>query len=157
MKRIFTIGYEGASVDRFFDALHAAHVDTLLDVRELPLSRRRGFSKSAVKSAVEARGLAYRHEKLLGTPREIRHRLRADGDYPRFFRDFKRHLARHGFLLQRLAHDIKGNVALMCYEKDAMICHRWIVAEALGKLVGRRPVHLGVGGKVKNKSHRRTS
>jgi uncharacterized protein (DUF488 family) len=152
MKKLYTIGYEGTKLADFVKALRAAKVDVLLDVREIPISRRRGFSKSALGQAVEAIGIAYRHEKQLGSPKAIRHRLREDGDYKKFFREFGRHLDKQGDLLEALVQELKGNVALMCYEKDHTDCHRLSVAEALAELLGKTPIHLGVDDHAREES-----
>lgn len=144
MKNLFTIGYEGAALGDFMRALKTARIDVLLDVRELPISRRKGFSKTALGDALTQVGIAYRHEKQLGSPKTIRHRLREDGNYSRFFREFDRHLIEQSVLLKMLADELKGNVALMCYEKDHEECHRRSVADALAELVGKTPIHLGV-------------
>ncbi len=152
MKKLFTIGYEGAVLDDFVLALKGAKIDVLLDVRELPISRRKGFSKTALGKALHHAGIGYRHERQLGSPRTIRHRLRQDGNYPRFFRDFDRHLSGQGTLLQTLAAELRGNVALMCYEKDHEACHRRSVADALAELLGKTPVHLGVDDNARKAS-----
>jgi len=146
MKKLFTIGYEGAAPDDFMRALKAARIDVLLDVRELPISRRKGFSKTALGSALTEAGITYRHEKQLGSPKAIRHQLREDGNYPRFFREFDRHLIEQSALLETLTEELKGNVALMCYEKNHDECHRRSVADALAELLGKTPTHLGVDG-----------
>ena len=101
MQQLFTIGYEGAELDDFLAVLKAAGTDVLLDVRELPISRRRGFSKNALKTALAEAGIDYRHEKQLGSPKDVRHRLREDWDYNRFFRDFNKHLKKQMALLDR--------------------------------------------------------
>jgi len=44
---LFTLGYEGLTIEAFIARLQAAQVKTVVDVRELPLSRKKGFSKSA--------------------------------------------------------------------------------------------------------------
>src|SRR3954465_10147645 len=75
--RIFTIGYEGATVGEFLDALREAGVERLIDVRALPLSRRPGFSKSPLRAALEEAGIEYVHLKALGTPAEGRSAARA--------------------------------------------------------------------------------
>lgn len=152
MKKLFTIGYEGAALDDFMRALKAAKIDVLLDVRELPISRRKGFSKTALGDALTEAGIGYRHEKQLGSPKTIRHRLREDGNYPRFFRDFDRHLIEQSTLLETLVEELKGNVALMCYEKDHKECHRRSVANALAELLGKTPVHLGVDNHAREAS-----
>jgi hypothetical protein len=43
-----TIGYEGADVDDFVATLRSAGIRRLIDVRELAISRRRGFAKRAL-------------------------------------------------------------------------------------------------------------
>ena len=91
--QILTIGYEGTSLADFLATLKAAGVQRLLDIRELPISRRKGFSKSALSKALAETGIAYCHERALGSPREIRYRLREDGDLARFFSDFREYLA----------------------------------------------------------------
>ena len=55
--RIFTIGYEGATVGEFLDAVKRAGVSQVIDVRALPLSRRPGFSKSPLRAALEEAGI----------------------------------------------------------------------------------------------------
>ena len=144
MKKLFTIGYEGAALDDFMHALKMAKINVLLDVRELPISRRKGFSKTALGDALTEAGITYRHEKQLGSPKLIRHRLREDGNYPRFFREFDQHLNKQLTLLKTLAAVLKGNVALMCYEKNHEECHRRSVAHALAGLLDKTPIHLGV-------------
>ena len=144
MKKLFTIGYEGATLDDFMRVLKVAKIDVLLDVRELPISRRKGFSKTALGGALTEAGIRYRHEKQLGSPKTIRHRLREDGNYSRFFREFNRHLIEQLTLLEALTEELKGNVALMCYEKNHEKCHRRSVADALAELLGKTPIHLGV-------------
>lgn len=129
-------------------ALKAAKIDVLLDIRELPISRRKSFSKTALGGALYELGIRYRHEKRLGSPKDIRHRLREDGNYSRFFREFDRHLFQQSALLETLAEELKGNVALMCYEKDHEECHRRSVANALAELLGKTPVHLGMNDTV---------
>jgi uncharacterized protein (DUF488 family) len=136
--RIFTIGYEGASTDRFLKTLKAAGITRLLDVRELPLSRRQGFSKSALSTILERAGIDYQHERALGAPRRLRHRLREDKDLSRYFAEFHEYLATQGALLDVLARSLTGAVALLCYERNPAECHRSVVAAALARrLKGR--------------------
>ena len=144
MKQIFTIGYEGADLGEFGATLQKAKIDVLLDVRELPISRRRGFSKTALREALQAGGLDYRHERQLGSPKDLRHRLREDKNYRYFFRAFERHLAKQASLLEQLTDELEGNVALMCYERNYQLCHRSAVAQALATLTDLTPNHLGV-------------
>lgn len=144
MKRLYTIGYEGADLADFLNTLKHAKARVLLDVREIPISRRKGFSKTALKTALAGVGIDYRHERQLGSPKQIRHRLREDWDYKRFFRDFGRHLDKQSDLLTLLTQELKGNVVLMCYEKDHTECHRSSVVNELADRLGLEPIHLNV-------------
>jgi uncharacterized protein (DUF488 family) len=142
--QILTIGYEGTSLGDFLSTLKAAGVQLLLDIRELPISRRKGFSKSALSAALAEAGIAYSHERALGSPREIRYRLREDGDLARFFSDFREYLATQRTLLDTLAQTTTGAVALLCYERNHAECHRSVVAEALARRSQSTVRHLTV-------------
>lgn len=146
LKQIITIGYEGADLSDFLATLELLGVKTLLDIRELPISRRKGFAKTALREALHSVGIDYRHEPQLGSPKAVRHQLREDGDYDRFFRDFGRHLKKQDALLASLASELSGTVALLCYERDHETCHRKAVASALGEIAGLKPKHRGVQG-----------
>lgn len=144
MKNIMTIGYEGSSIDDFLATLVKAKVNVLLDVREIPVSRRKGFSKKALAEHVASVGIAYRHERDLGSPKEIRHQLHADGDYTTYFRSFSKYIESQRPLLEELACELDGNVALVCYERDPATCHRSVVAKRLELMTGLTTKHLGV-------------
>ena len=142
--QLFTIGYEGVSLADFLATLKAAGVQQLLDIRELPISRRKGFSKTALSTALADSGIAYSHERALGSPRALRHRLRDDGDLARFFEDFRAYLATQRSLLDTLARTTAGAVALLCYERDHCECHRSIVSAALARRSQTTVEHLTV-------------
>lgn len=144
MKVIYTIGYEGAELRDFIATLKANKVGTLLDVRELPISRRKGFSKAALQCALGEAGINYRHERALGSPKPIRHQLHADGDYAQFFSSFTAYLDSQKPLLATLAKELKGGVALMCFERDPATCHRSVVAKHLQAITDLSVKHLGV-------------
>ena len=144
MKGLFTIGYEGVSLDEFLTTLEDSEIDILLDIRELPISRRKGFSKSTLSEALIECDIDYRHERQLGSPKKIRHKLREDGNYKSFFRAFEKHLKRQTGLLGELTEELNGNVALMCYEKDHTLCHRFSVVNTLADMLGLTPIHLEV-------------
>ncbi len=144
LEHVVTIGYEGADFSDFLATLETLGVDTLLDVREIAMSRRKGFAKTALRTGLTSVGIDYRHEPRLGSPKTMRHQLRGDGNYPRFFRDFERYLATQHALLESLVDELSGTVALLCYERDHTTCHRNVVANALRTLTGIVPKHHGV-------------
>ncbi len=95
MSAILTIGYEGASIEEFVTTLKLAEIDVLIDVRDVPISRKRGFSKGALSSTVEAVGIKYLHLRDLGDPKPGREAARR-GDVQTFERIFNAHLMRNG-------------------------------------------------------------
>ena len=144
MKKLFTIGYEGAQLADFLATLACHRVSVVVDVRELPLSRRKGFSKNRLAAALATVGILYRHERALGAPRDIRHRLRDGGNLVTYFRGFERYLSTQAVSLEDVAETCMGNVALLCFERDYTMCHRSSVARELGRLADLVPVHLEV-------------
>ena len=90
--QIFTLGYEGLSLAAFLRQLSAAGVETVVDVRDLPLSHKPGFSKRPLSEGLARAGIDYRHMKALGAPKPIRDRLRKAGDRSAFFKEFRAHL-----------------------------------------------------------------
>jgi uncharacterized protein (DUF488 family) len=130
---IWTIGYEQATLDAVIGALAEARVEVLADIRYLPLSRRPGFSKSALAAAVREAGIEYRHIKPLGTPAEGRAAAKR-GDHDTLARVYADQLELPEALaamaeLRALASERR--VALLCYERDADACHRRLLIEAL--------------------------
>lgn len=130
-KHLYTCSYEGQNIDGFLKRLRDVGVKTLVDVRELPLSRKAGFSKTALAAALSTQGIAYAHMPQLGCPKDIRDRYKADGNWARYTLDFNRHLARQIAAVTELAH-IAGATAtaLLCFEADFNRCHRTFVARA---------------------------
>ena len=124
--RIFTIGYEGTTMDEFLAALKAAGVERLIDVRALPLSRRPGFSKSPLRAALEEAGIEYVHLKALGTPAEGRSAARA-GRHDDLERIYAAQLELPEAIVQgaqMLELAAEKPSALLCFERDHEHCHR---------------------------------
>lgn len=144
MTRLFTIGYESVTLEGFLATLVSAGVNLLLDVRELPISRRKGFSKTALRLALETAGIDYRHERDLGSPRVIRNKLREDGNFFSFETQFEAYLQTKTALLDSITAELEGAVALMCFERNWRECHRKIVASHLAKRTDTTVQHLQV-------------
>lgn len=131
---LFTIGYEGADPDRLAAALTAAGVATVADVRAVALSRKRGFSKSALRDGLAERGLGYAHLRALGTPKAGREAARA-GDAAAMRRIFCAEVldvSGGPEALDALA-ELAGAAptCLLCFERDPAGCHRRILTERL--------------------------
>jgi uncharacterized protein (DUF488 family) len=146
MSIIFTIGYEGASLEDFVATLRESGIQGVLDVREVAQSRRRGFSKNALADALSKADIAYTHLRQLGDPKEGREAARR-GDLAAFQSIFQDHLqlAETKAALAAAA-DIcqKATTVLLCFERNPQLCHRTLVARRLTELCSLSVRHLGV-------------
>ena len=131
--RIFTIGYEGATVAEFVAALHKAGVERVIDVRALPLSRRPGFSKTPLKGALAEAGIDYVHLKALGTPSDGRTAARA-GRHADMARIYAGQLELPEAMVQSaqmLEFATEKPSALLCMEREPEHCHRSLLLKAV--------------------------
>ncbi|HEY4773075.1 MAG TPA: DUF488 domain-containing protein [Steroidobacteraceae bacterium] len=140
-----TIGYAGLSIVEFLAALQANRIELVVDVRELPLSHKKGFSKRALQVHLSRKQIRYVHARELGCPRAIRlrfsRRYRSAREWQRFEQAFKGYLAGQGAALTALGATVaESRSALLCVEADPRFCHRSIVAQAVARLT-RAPVH----------------
>lgn len=144
--KLATIGYQGLSITDFFAILLENQVKTLIDVRELPLSRKPGFSKTALAKQASDLGLHYVHLGNLGCPREIRHEYREDNDWERYTRRFLAHLHTQKHEIENLLKIASMEMAcLLCFEANPQRCHRCYVANATAQIAGTdlEIIHLG--------------
>ncbi len=142
--KLWTIGYERVGVPAFVNALKAAKIKTLIDVREVANSRRAGFSKKSLAASLDQAGIAYIHMRPLGTPKVGREAARK-GDTKTMRRIFEARLAEpeSQLALAEVAELAgKGRACLMCLEHDWRSCHRAIVAKHLEADFGLKPTHL---------------
>ena len=131
--RIFTIGYEGATMGEFLAALQSAGVERVIDVRAVPNSRRPGFSKTPLCTALAEVGIDYVHLRALGTPAAGREAARA-GRKAELDRIYAGQLETpeamaEGAMMLDLAAEKPS--ALLCYERDPACCHRTLLWQAL--------------------------
>ena len=128
----FTVGYEGRKLDVFVALMVRSGVESIVDVRALPLSRRRGFSKTPLREALAARGIDYVHLRDAGNPyRDLR------DDPERSLRLYEKYLDAHPAVLDDVEEALSERpAALLCLEARHEHCHRSILAK---KLAARRP------------------
>lgn len=123
---LFTIGYEGRALDELLAMLRAERIERVIDIRELPLSRRRGFSKTPLGEALRAVGIEYVHLKAAGNP----YRKQKD-TLPRaqLLAKYKTHIAKADAVVDEVAATARGaRAALLCYEHEPAECHRSLLA-----------------------------
>ena len=133
-----SVGYENyRDVEAFARMLADAGVERLVDVRELPISRRRGFAKTALSSALGEQGVEYLHLRSMGNPKEFRdlyksgHVAAGREAYERFLLSERQDELRSLDTLLR-----EKPSALMCIEHDENVCHRQVIFDALRDQVG---------------------
>lgn len=140
---LYTLGYEGLDIDGFIARVREVGIQTILDVRELPLSRKKGFSKSSFSERLGGANIAYLHAPTLGCPKDIRDRYREDSDWAAYTQAFLNHMAGQLATTRELVKLSKATVTcLVCFEADFSMCHRTYVARAAVKQGGLPVMHL---------------
>lgn len=134
--RLFTVGYEGSTIDEFTEVLKKNRVKCVADLRKNPVSRKRGFSKKLLGENLKAKGIEYIHFPGLGTPTEWRKSAQKGLiSRERMFRDYaKKIIPKNPQDIEKLQNLMrKKGLALLCYEADASDCHRSYVADKLAR------------------------
>lgn len=143
MKTVYTIGYEGTDIERFVKTLAAVGVEAVADVRAVPLSRKKGFSKNSLRNHLESAGIKYLPMQELGDPKDGREAAKL-GDYDRFRTIYSAHVEQPESVaaIKKLAAASENQaVCLLCFERDPKTCHRFIVGERMGAF-GYEMTHL---------------
>jgi uncharacterized protein (DUF488 family) len=149
---IRTVGHGTAGESEFVDLLRGAGVETVVDVRRFPGSRRHPhFGTDAMARWLPAADISYRWSSDLGG------RRKPDAESPNVglrnlqFRAYADHMATPVFaaaveeLLQVAA---ASRVAVMCSESVWWRCHRRLVADHLVVVEGCRVEHLFHDGRL---------
>jgi uncharacterized protein (DUF488 family) len=159
MTKLFTVGYEGSKPSNLFASLQDVGVTLLIDVRDVPISRKPGFSKTALAQGLDEVGIRYLHLKGLGDPKPGRVAAR-EGRFSDFRRIFAEHMmttAAQQALSEAVAAASKSIACLLCFEQDHTNCHRCIVAESMAQRARFSLVHLAAAPIVARTSKGRIS
>jgi len=134
----YTIGYEGLNPKQFITHLTYHGVNVVADIRKLPISRKKGFSKTALKETLDDKQIDYLNFQQLGAPKALRDELYRSGDYGRFFKKYQENISDKDDHLKSILSLVEEGkkVALLCFERDPKKCHRKVVAEEIQKLDG---------------------
>lgn len=136
---LFTIGYEGISLEAYLNKLIKYDVKVLIDVRNNPLSQKFGFSKNQLKSYCNSLGIEYLHFADVGIQSEERQELTDQKDYDALFDNYKRVTIAQTIPTQKKIFELlkeKSRIALTCFEANICQCHRKHLSEAITKLPG---------------------
>jgi len=134
---LYTIGYEGHSLERYLNTIIRAGTTILCDVRRNPLSRKYGFSKTTLSRACEGVGIRYEHIPELGIASDHRRELDSQESYDALFDVYERdYLPGQVESIRTIQRWVTGGecVALTCYEHLPHQCHRHCVSDALAEL-----------------------
>ena len=131
---LFTIGYEGISLEHYLNKLIKNNIKLLCDVRKNALSMKYGFSKSQLKNACEGVGINYLHIPEVGISSDKRQELNSQADYDKLFKEYiSTNLSKTTSSQKEILDLLKKykRIALTCFEADKCQCHRTHLAEAI--------------------------
>jgi uncharacterized protein (DUF488 family) len=139
----FTAGYEQSEAEEFVRRLQANGVEMVVDVRDMPLSRKRGFSKNQLQELLAEADIGYLHVKPLGAPKEIREALRAGGSWWDYIKGYDRVLRNHTAEIDALIKlSREKRICLLCFERNPAECHRSLVAREMERRAKDSPVQV---------------
>lgn len=133
---LFTIGYEGISLEEYINKLIVNDVKVLCDVRKNSFSMKFGFSKSQLQKACEGVGIQFLHVPQLGIDSSKRQELNTQCDYDNLFLQYRNEVLSQTQEYQDNLLKILVNhkrIALTCFEANICQCHRKHLADALAK------------------------
>ncbi len=131
---LFTIGYEGRSLEQFLNSLIHNNIRILCDVRKNAMSMKYGFAKGTLSNACYNVGIKYYHIPSLGVDSAERKDLSTKDDYIKLFTEYRADVILNTVAEQKQILDYisaEKRIALMCFEKDPHMCHRSHLAEAI--------------------------
>lgn len=136
---LFTIGYEGVSLETYLNKLIKNNIKALIDVRRNPLSMKFGFSKNQLVKYCENLGIKYIHIPEVGIASEQRQTLNTQADYDKLFEVYKKETItatqkEQAVILSLL--EKYNRIALTCFEADICQCHRTPLANSIANLEG---------------------
>jgi len=144
---VFSIGYEGLTIDSFLNKLIVNNITLVVDVRNNPRSMKYGFSKKSFKHYIENAGMKYIHIPELGIPSTMRKGLGESVSHKTLFKTYENKLlpkqeAEIKQLIDLTNHNER--IALVCFEADHHYCHRHSLIEHLqkNKTFKRAVIHL---------------
>jgi uncharacterized protein (DUF488 family) len=136
--KFYTLGYEKSDIATFISRLREHSISVVADVRTLPLSRKKGFSKKGLKAHLAEAGLGYIHTPELGAPKALREKRRAGCSWADYAAGYKQ------LVLSLREQEVKAladlalreRISLLCFERDPGECHRSLLADAMLKQAG---------------------
>lgn len=141
---LFTIGYEGISLEEYINQLLRNNIRLLCDVRMNPISRKFGFSKGNLSEVLPAFGIEYLHIPELGIISSSRKELHVASDYQRLFSNYKKELKKKDTVLSKVTGALVKykKIALTCFEHQSSLCHRHCISDYIEEKKEIKVIHL---------------
>lgn len=143
--KLFSLGYEGLTIDKYLDKLIQNEIEILFDVRNNPISRKYGFSKTKLQQFTRAINIQYIHIPELGIPSEIRKDETLSNDIRKLFDFYKTDILQSSLdKVEVIKEKLINNhlIALTCFEADNKLCHRQYICDAITEAIGVEANHL---------------
>lgn len=140
-----SLGYEGRSLEGYFNTLLHAGVTLLCDVRKNAFSQKFGFSKATLQAVCKELDIRYEHLPELGIESEARQTLNERSDYENLFLNYEKTvLPSQTYALDQISTWVQSGkcVALTCYERLPEFCHRTCVAHAVEQRIEKKTINL---------------
>ncbi|HET9306447.1 MAG TPA: DUF488 domain-containing protein [Candidatus Sulfotelmatobacter sp.] len=153
MATLYTIGHSTRSLDELLEALNAHQIQTLVDIRAFPMSRRLPqFNRDSLEQTLPAAGIRYLWMKALGG-----YRKKALDESPHIalrnksFRNYADYMLTPEFeqaISELVALAENTRTAYMCAERIYFRCHRMLVSDWL-VAHGHEVLHIDATGPVR--------
>ena len=143
-KRIYTLGYEGRSVDSMLNGILHSGIKAIIDIRANPISRKYGFAKNTLQNICNNIGIDYHHVPSLGIPSSLRAGLTDFDSYQCLLDRYENKILSRRTIATNNVIDLiaKKPSALLCMEKDPTFCHRSRLAQSISNKTNLPIVHL---------------
>lgn len=138
---VFTIGHSTHTLKRFVGLLHQHKVTAIADVRSYPYSRMQPqFNREPLMTSLKEHGIAYVFlgQELGGRSKDKA--LYEDGQV-QYRHLAKTHAFRAGLNRVRLGSK-NGQIALMCAEREPLVCHRMLLVSRELVVIGIEVAHI---------------
>jgi uncharacterized protein (DUF488 family) len=150
---LYTIGHSTRTIEELVAALAAHQVQTLVDIRAFPMSRRLPqFNRDSLEQTIPAAGIQYAWMKELGGYRK---KVLAESQNialrNQSFRNYADYMLTPGFdraISEMLALAESSRTAYMCAERPYFRCHRMLVSDWL-VAHGHEVLHIDATGPVR--------
>jgi uncharacterized protein (DUF488 family) len=137
---VYTLGYEGLSIDTFLNILLLKGIKRVIDVRNVAFSHKYGFSKTTLEQKCPDTDIGYSHFPQVGIPSETRNET---SGRPELWVKYTGNILPGALdtvaVIQQLC--LQEPSVLLCFEKDPYTCHRHLLARYVATEVSLPVIH----------------